>query len=85
MVLKVFTKEDAPEMRNAIELGKEIEADGFKVEYFDAEDEVSTNQLEIFDIYSFPSFVVARDDDAEIECWRGKVPLKYDLVNFLNR
>lgn len=85
MVLKVFTKEDAPEMREARELGKKFEERGFKVEYYDAEDEACTQQLEIYDLYSFPSFVVAGDDGMEVECWRGRVPLFDDIFNFLNR
>lgn len=85
MVLKIFTKEDGPETRAAKELGKEFEERDFTVEYYDSEDEVCTNQLELYDLYSFPSFVVARDDGTEIECWRGKVPLFSDVLGFLDK
>lgn len=85
MILKVFTKEDTRDMREAKELGKKFEERGFEVNYMDADDASATQQLELYDIYSFPSFIVARDDGGEVECWRGKVPLFDDIFNFLNR
>jgi len=83
MVLKIFTREDAPEMREAIEFGKRLEEDGFSVEYYDADSEDSTQQIELYDVYSYPSFVVAKDDGIEVECWRGKKPLEYDVKMYL--
>lgn len=85
MVLKVFTKSDGPESRAAKELGEKFEERDFEVEYYDSEDEACTNQLELYDLYSFPSFVVARDDGTEIECWRGIVPLFGDVLGFLDK
>lgn len=85
MVLKIFTKDDGPETRAAKEIGPYFEERKHEVEYYDAEDEACTNQLELYDIYSYPSFVVTRDDGSEVECWRGKIPLKGDVLNFLDR
>lgn len=85
MVLKVFTKEDYSETTQAKELGDRLKSEGFNVEYFDADDKTAIQQTQLYDIYSYPSFVVARDDGSEIKCWRGKVPLYDDVLSFLNR
>ncbi len=84
MVLKVFIKEDTGETEKALEFGKSIEENGHEVEYLNIDDSEVTQQLELYDIYSYPSFVVARDDGSEVECWRGKIPLKDDVARFLN-
>jgi hypothetical protein len=84
MVLKVFTKEDSQEMEKALELAKKFEEERYSVEYYDADSAESTQQMKLYDIYSYPSFVVARDNGSEVECWRGKIPLKDDVVRFLN-
>lgn len=85
MILKIFTKGDGPDTRSAKELGEKFEEREFVVEYYESEDEASTNQLEIYDLYSFPSFVVTRNDGAEIECWRGRTPLFSDVLGFLDK
>ncbi len=85
MILKVFTKEDSREMREAINLAKKFEERHFQVQYLDADDPATVQQVELYDIYSFPSFVVASEDGREIECWRGKVPLFDDVFNFISR
>lgn len=85
MILKIFTKEDNREMREAKELGKKFEERQFSVEYLDADDASVVQQMELYDIYSYPSFVVVSDNGSEVECWRGKVPLFDDVFNFLNR
>lgn len=84
MVLKVFISDYTRETEQAIEFGKSIEENGHRVEYLDADDASNAQQQELYDIYSYPSFVVARDDGSEVECWRGKIPLKDDVVLFLN-
>lgn len=85
MILKIFTKEDSPETRQAKELGPYFEERKREVEYFEADSQEAVQQIELYDIYSYPSFVVARDDGTEVECWRGTVPLKDDILNFLDR
>lgn len=85
MVVKIFTREDAPEMRQAKEFGEKLEELDFDVEYLDADDNDSTGQIDLYDVYSYPTFVVATDDGAEIECWRGKIPMENDIKQFLNR
>jgi len=84
MVVKVFTKEDASEMREAKELGARLTEQDFEVEYLDADDAAVIPQIELYDIYSYPTFVVAEDNGSEIECWRGKIPMESDIKMFLN-
>lgn len=84
MLVKIFTKEDAPEMREALELGKRLEDEGYSVEYLDGDDSKSEQLIALYDVYSYPTFVVVRDDGTEYECWRGKLPLESDIKQFLN-
>jgi hypothetical protein len=85
MLVKVFTKDDGPESRQARELGIKLETEGYDVEYYDADDQKSTADLELFDVYSFPTFVVTENDGMEVECWRGTVPLESDIKMFLQQ
>lgn len=85
MVLKIFTKEDGPEMREAKELGARLEELGYEIEYLDADDPNSVGQIELYDTYSYPAFVVARDNGSPMQTWRGEKPLESDLKQFLNQ
>ena len=84
MKVLLFTSEDAPEMRNAKNLGASLQEDGFTVEYLDSEDEATHNLQELYDIYSYPSFVVVQDDGTFVERWQGVTPLLSDIKMFLN-
>ena len=85
MKLLIFTKGESPETRAAKERGAELEQEKYRVEYLDAESEEATLKVEIYDLYSFPSFVAVGDDGSQIECWRGVVPIASDLKHFLNQ
>jgi hypothetical protein len=84
MILKVFTKDDYEESRDAKEFGTRLEQEGYIVEYYDADDQHVTEMLELYDIYSYPTFLVSTEDGVEVECWRGITPLESDLKMFLN-
>jgi hypothetical protein len=83
MKVIVFTSSDGPEMRDAKDLGATLEQDGYNVEYFDPEDEETKSVQELYDIFSYPSFVVTQDDGTFIERWRGQTPLESDIKMFL--
>lgn len=85
MIVKLFTKENGPEMREAKELGSKLELEGYSVEYLDADDEKTSSQMELYDVYSYPTFIIAREDGSEIEKWRGIIPIAGDIKNFLNQ
>ena len=83
MKILVFTSEEGPEMRAAQDLGASLEQDGYAVDYLDAEEEETHNLQELYDIYSYPSFVVVQDDGAFVERWQGVTPLVSDIKMFL--
>lgn len=85
MKLLIFTKGDSPETRSAKELGALLEGEKYEVEYLDSENPDSEQRAELYDLYSYPSFVAIRDDGSEIECWRGVVPIAGDVKHFLNQ
>jgi hypothetical protein len=85
MLVKIFTKDDFAETRDAKELGARLEADGFEVEYLDADDQHITDQIDIYDVYSYPTFLLVEEDGFQIECWRGQTPLESDIKLFLNQ
>jgi len=84
MKLLIFTKDDSAETRSAKELGAVLEKEKHQVEYLDAESAETEQRAELYDIYSYPTFVVASDDGSEIECWRGVVPIESDVKHFLS-
>jgi hypothetical protein len=85
MLVKIFTQGDGPEMRDALDFGKRLEEEDYDVEYLEATEEKIAPQLELYDIYSYPTFVVTRGDGQEIECFRGQIPLARDIKMYLNQ
>lgn len=79
MVVKIFTNDDRPENRQALELGKRLENEGYAVEYFDAEEEKTTSVLEVYDVYAYPSFLITKEDGVLLEQWIGMIPLEGDI------
>ncbi len=85
MKLLIFTNNDSEESRQAQALGQELEKESYSVEYLDAESAEAQQKAELYDIYSYPSFIVIQDDGVEVECWRGTVPISSDIKFFLTR
>lgn len=83
MVLKIFTKGESLETRSALELGENLEKMGNKVEYFDADQAETIQLLEIYDIYSFPTFLVTQEDGKLVAEWKGATPLEADVKSYL--
>lgn len=83
MKVKIFTKDDYPETRQSKELGAKLEKEDFEIEYLDADDQHITDQIDLYDIYSYPTFIVVTDEGTEIQCWRGQIPLESDIKMFL--
>lgn len=84
MKLKIFINEENPLAQQAKSLGEKLIKEGYDVEYINPDSAEATAQIEVYDIYSYPSFLVTNDDGSEIECWRGTIPLESDLKMFLN-
>ena len=83
MILKVFTNANNPETAEAINLAKNLEEEGNRVEYYDLDGDEAHQLAEIFDIYISPSFAITQDDGREIHVWRGLIPLNSELTNYL--
>jgi thioredoxin-related protein len=83
MKLKVFTKIENPEYEDAINVGKEFEEDGYDVEYLDLDQTNSQQLAQIFDIYATPAFVVTQNDGKEVSSWRGNIPARDEIKNFM--
>ncbi|PIZ00568.1 hypothetical protein COY62_01875 [bacterium (Candidatus Howlettbacteria) CG_4_10_14_0_8_um_filter_40_9] len=81
MKVLVFTKGDGPEMRDALDLGKELEDEKVEVEYLDTEEPEGVSSVELYDIYSTPSFVITRDDGSIVNVWRGTIPPRSDIFH----
>jgi hypothetical protein len=85
MKVIIFTAEDGPETREAKDFGLNLTQEDYEVEYLDRDDENAINLINLYDVYSYPTFVVAREDGSQVECWRGKIPLASDIKIFLNQ
>jgi hypothetical protein len=83
MVVKFFYRDDNEEVRRGKELVDALQSEGYEVELIDVDESDSTSLLELYDVYSYPTFVVVRDDGSMVECWRGIVPLRGDIIQFL--
>lgn len=81
MEVLIFTKDDGPEMRDALDLGKELEDEKIETEYYDTESPDGASKVELYDIYSTPSFVVIRDDGSIVNVWRGTIPPRSDIFH----
>lgn len=79
MKVLVFTKGDGPEMRDAIDLGKALGDEKIEIEYYDTESPEGDSKVELYDIYSTPSFAVIRDDGSLVNIWRGNIPPRSDI------
>ena len=83
MLLKVFTKDDGPETREAKEFGERISDEGYEVEYFDLDDFETDQAKEIYDITTSPAILVVTDDGKLIEIWQGSLPTESETLNLM--
>lgn len=83
MILRVFTKGDGPESRDALELAERVKEGGYDVEYYDLEETESDSLRELYDLYADPSFVIVQNDGKIIEIWKGETPTESALNNYM--
>jgi menaquinone-dependent protoporphyrinogen IX oxidase len=82
MKLIIYTKDNGPESRSAIELGTRVADEGYTVDFVDLEEE-TRQDVEVYDIYVTPAVAIAKDDGGLVEIWRGEVPTESEVKNFL--
>lgn len=80
MKLKLFTKPGCPKCPAAKELVGSV---GKPVEYYNIEEVDGLTEATYYGIASTPSIVVLDDNDNEQIAWRGTVPSKEELENWL--
>ncbi len=85
MELKIFTKEENENLEKALNFGKELEEEGYSVQYFDLDTADSSQLTQIFDIFASPAFVITQDDGREVFSWKGTIPPKDEVKNLMRR
>lgn len=83
MVLKIFTRGDGPESRDAVELGRRVNDEGYDVEYFDLDDQATQSLTDLYDIHSAPAAMVTTEDGKLIEIWQGEMTTESEIKNLM--
>lgn len=85
MKLKVFYQGDAPDMRYAIDKAKELEDEGYTVEYLDWDDAITVSQAETYSIFTTPTYLLIQDDGRLVEVWQKELPAIIEVKNLMMR
>ncbi|MBR9675875.1 thioredoxin family protein [Candidatus Woesearchaeota archaeon] len=84
MKIKIFWKNDCPNCPSAKELGKKLEDDGVKVEYFSLDDAAGLAEGVMYDVMATPSIICCDDKNKEVESFRSEVPSLDEIKNKLS-
>lgn len=74
MKVKIFWQESCIRCSSTRELGKKLEIEGIKVEYYDINTPDGLTEALLHDVLSTPSLIVTDDVKKEIASWRGETP-----------
>ncbi len=85
MNLKVFYQGDGPEMRYAKDKARELESEGYRVEYLDWDDRLTIHQAELYSVMTTPAFLIVQDDGKMVELWQGDLPSVTETKNLMMR
>jgi hypothetical protein len=83
MEIKLFWKNGCARCPQAKELCARLEADGYRVGYYDAESVDGLAEASFHEVMSTPSIVVVDDDDEELFSYRGVVPAYEEIKSCL--
>jgi thioredoxin-related protein len=83
MILKLLTREDGPEMRDAKDLVSRVSDEGYETEVINYDDVEADQIKELYDIYSTPAFIITEDDGKLVEIWQGEIPTENEIKNLL--
>ena len=83
MIVKIFWQENCSHCPSTKKLGKILEKEGVKVEYYDVNTTDGLAEAMFYDVLSTPSLIVANDEKKEIAAWRGETPNLKDVKIFL--
>jgi len=85
MRLKVFIKGDEPIMRDTEELVNRLkDTVNADIEFIDTESKEATSVVEVYEIFSTPSFLVTTDDGSVVHSWMGELPMEDDIRRYLS-
>ena len=84
MEVKIFWQENCPNCPPAKELGKKLEEEGVKVEYYDVKDVDGLTTATMFGVMSTPAVVISEGDN-EIASWKEETPSIEEVKKQLER
>lgn len=85
MKLMVFFQGETPEMRYAKEKAQDLETEGYSVEYFNWDDELTPAKAELYSIYQTPTYILTQDDGKLIQLWQGNLPPISEVKNLMGQ
>jgi len=85
MKLKIFWQEDCPRCPAAKKLGKELEAEGVEVLYYDVKTLEGLTEASFYSVFSTPGVIIVNDEEEEVAGWRGTTPTKEEIYQYLNQ
>ncbi len=81
--VKIFWQETCPNCPPAKSLGKKLEGDGVKVEYYNIREVDGLSEAAFYDVMATPSVVVAGEEGREVKAWRNSAPAYSDVKELL--
>ncbi|MGQ9513954.1 MAG: thioredoxin family protein [Thermoproteota archaeon] len=74
MKLKLFWRKDCRKCQPAKIVCKDLEGNGFEVEYYDVDTVDGMAEAAFYEVISTPTTIVVDERGNEIASWRGEVP-----------
>jgi hypothetical protein len=84
MIVKIFWQESCSRCPPTKELGKKLETEGVKVEYYDISTPDGLAEAMFHDVLSTPSLIIIDDKKKELAAWRGETPTVENMKKFLS-
>ncbi len=84
MKIKIFWQESCTRCPPTKELGKKLEMEGIKVEYYDIGTPDGLAEAMFHDVLSTPSLILTDDKKNELVAWRGETPSIEKVKKFLS-
>jgi len=84
MKVKIFWQDDCPHCPAAKELGKQLEAEGIEVRYYNVKTLEGLTEASFYSVLSTPGIIIINDEEEEVVGWRGTTPSKEEMYHYLN-
>jgi hypothetical protein len=83
MKVKIFWQESCTRCSPTKELGRKLEIEGIKVEYYDISTTDGLAEALMYDVLSTPSLIITDSVKKEIAAWRGETPSLEKVKKFI--